>query len=116
VAKKKLISRIRDVDDMVNLLTGKRIHNLVARAIDLFGNELGNDNGEQSAEAVLKQLNSPYRVLGVREDADDLVVKASYRSLMKKYHPDSGTAPDNDKASKINDSYAEICKLRGIGK
>lgn len=37
-----------------------------------------------------------YKTLGIERDADDAAIKTAYRSLAKKYHPD--TNPDNEKA------------------
>jgi curved DNA-binding protein CbpA len=30
----------------------------------------------------------PYRILGVSHDAEDVVIRAAYRALMQRYHPD----------------------------
>jgi DnaJ-class molecular chaperone len=29
-----------------------------------------------------------YRILGVLDDAEDIVIKAAYRALAQRYHPD----------------------------
>jgi curved DNA-binding protein CbpA len=39
----------------------------------------------------LKTLNY-YSILGVRHDADDVVIAAAYRALAKKYHPDTSSS------------------------
>ena len=33
-------------------------------------------------------MENPYKVLGVRENASEAEVKAAYKELVKKYHPD----------------------------
>ena len=55
-------------------------------------------------------MNDPYRVLGVSPNASDEEVKAAYRKLAKKYHPDLN--PGNETAAKrmneINAAYDQI--------
>jgi DnaJ-class molecular chaperone len=45
-----------------------------------------------------------YDVLNVSAEAEPVVIEAAYRALMKKYHPDQGTAapPDAPSAASIN--------------
>ena len=50
-----------------------------------------------------------YRILGVLEDAEDIVIKAAYKALAQKYHPDKyqGDAKHADERMKeINKAYA----------
>lgn len=50
-----------------------------------------------------------YDVLGVSPTADDVVVTAAYRALMRKYHPDvSGAIEAGSKAALINEAYAAL--------
>lgn len=63
-------------------------------------------------------MRDPYYVLGVSEDSDDEEIKAAYRELAKRYHPDNYT-DDNplkelaeEKMQEINAAYEEIQKER----
>ena len=47
-----------------------------------------------------------YRVLGILPNAPDEVIKAVYRALAKKYHPDAGGDPDRFRA--ISDAYSVL--------
>ena len=65
-------------------------------------------------------MNDPYKVLGVRPDATDDEVKAAYRELAKKYHPDNyGDNPLSDlaqeKMQEINEAYDAIIRMRRQG-
>lgn len=63
--------------------------------------------------------DSPYRVLGVDEDASDIEIEQAYRRLISQYHPDRlvGVAEDlrrkaEKKAAEINRAYDRIRELR----
>ncbi len=62
----------------------------------------------------------PYEVLGIRPTATDDEVKAAYRALARKYHPDnyadnplSGLA--EEKMQEINEAYDAIVRMRKQG-
>jgi len=65
------------------------------------------------------ERDTPYRVLGLAEDATDAEVEQAYRRLIGQYHPDKlvGVAEDlrrqaEDKAAAINAAYERIKQLR----
>ena len=62
-------------------------------------------------------MDDPYRVLGVASTATDDEVKAAYRKLAKKYHPDlnAGSAESEAMMKKINEAYTEIMNIRKGG-
>jgi len=65
-------------------------------------------------------MADPYKILGVSPSAGDDEVKAAYRDLARKYHPDSYV--DNpladlasEKMKEINDAYDKIVTMRKGG-
>ncbi len=51
-----------------------------------------------------------YQVLQVQPDADLEVIKAAYRSLSKKYHPDlNSTAQAEEQMKLLNEAYNAVC-------
>ena len=66
-------------------------------------------------------MSDPYKVLGVSPSATDEEVKAAYRELAKKYHPDNyANSPlaefANEKMKEINEAYDTIVSQRRGGK
>ena len=62
-------------------------------------------------------MNDPYKTLGVSPDATDDEIKAAYRNLARKYHPDKYRDSDlaemaGEKMKEINAAYDEIQKIR----
>lgn len=55
---------------------------------------------------VYMQVDDPYKTLGVTPEAEDAVIEAAYKSLIKKHHPDQGGKERQFK--KINTAYEQI--------
>ena len=57
-------------------------------------------------------VNDPYRVLGVPQGASDDEIKAAYKRLAKKYHPDlnDGSSEAEKKMAEINEAYDMLMK------
>ncbi len=65
-------------------------------------------------------VNDPYKVLGIQPDATDDEVKAAYRELARKYHPDNYTNNPlselaQEKMQEINEAYDTIVRMRRQG-
>ena len=107
---------VRNVDDMLYLFTGKRLKDVVGRGINIFGDQI-----TKKATSIFTGTNdvevpedSPYRVLGVHPETADFVVRAAYKSHVKRVHPDVGGDPEEFK--KIQEAYERICLEREISK
>ena len=66
-------------------------------------------------------MTDPYSILGVSPSATDEEIKAAYKSLVKKYHPDNYDDGNplkelaTEKMQQINSAYDEILRLRAGG-
>lgn len=112
---------LRNFDDMMFLVIGKRLRNIAGAAFNNFGEEVIKKASKKVSELFSGPeepelaLDSPYRVLGINPDAPDFLVKAAYKANMKKYHPD-GESPNEETAKKVNQAYERICIEREISK
>lgn len=60
-------------------------------------------------------MRDPYEVLGLSPGASDDEIKAAYRKLAKKYHPDlnGGSAEAEAKMKEVNEAYTLLIKNKG---
>ena len=60
-------------------------------------------------------MRDPYEVLGVPQTATDDEIKAAYRKLAKKYHPDlnGGSAEAEARMKEVNEAYDILIKHKG---
>jgi len=60
-------------------------------------------------------MRDPYEVLGIPQTATDDEIKAAYRKLAKKYHPDlnGGSAEAEAKMKEVNEAYNILIKHKG---
>jgi len=91
--------------------------------VDMIAGYLGVDRKDyESIRAMfVKDIDSAYKVLEITPDATDEEVKASYRKMAVKYHPDKveHLGPEIQKSAKekfqqLQAAYEEIKKRRGI--
>ncbi|SCJ67482.1 Chaperone protein DnaJ [uncultured Eubacterium sp.] len=62
-------------------------------------------------------MNNPYEVLGVKQGASEAEIKAAYKELVKKYHPDkyqNNPLADlaEEKLQEVNEAYDALMKNR----
>lgn len=108
--KANLVNHLRDVDDIVYLITGKRIKNLVVRGLELFGEDVKRKvTGEEVRD---ESPDDPYNILEVRRNASDIVVRAAFRAKAKELHSDTGAHPDAQAFQRAKEAYDAIMKLR----
>ena len=111
---KKVRSGLRNIDDVVKIVTGKRLSSITAKAVDAFGEEVAKKVKKMFNDPLEEELppDTPYRVLGVNPDAPDFLVRGAYRIFAREYHPDTGTKADPAKFIKATEAYNAIMAER----
>jgi DnaJ like chaperone protein len=80
-------------------------------------------DGEQTKEQDRQTSDDPFAILGINAKASNGDIKASYRKLIRKYHPDKFTAAGKsaetiskatEQMKRLNAAYETVCKMRGI--
>jgi len=110
MTKKTTVKFLKDVDDVMHVLTGKRIKDVAAKAAEIFGRDIV--NMLMSEAPVHLSADDPYNILEVRPDASDLVVKAVYRAKVKLLHPDNKETGNAEQFKRIQEAYDKIIQAR----
>lgn len=105
---------LRNTDDILYILTGKRLKHVAGRVVNAFGEDMAKKVTNFFAGPEEEELppDSPYFILGVHPDAMNIVVKAAYRAMAREYHPDSKINPDVKKFQAATEAYDAIMKER----
>jgi curved DNA-binding protein CbpA len=53
----------------------------------------------------MRDRKNPYETLGIRQNADQKEIRAAYRNLAKKYHPDTGDGSSAERFRAVQDAY-----------
>jgi molecular chaperone DnaJ len=53
----------------------------------------------------MPDMKNPYKTLGVSQNADQREIRAAYRNLAKKYHPDTGEGSSAERFRAVQDAY-----------
>ncbi len=105
MVRKTVKQLIRDADDTLNIVTGRRL--------PWWGKFLLNNIRPRLLGNIVQDTqvaDDPYRVLGLHSGASMRVVKAAYRTLAMESHPDRHGDPEQFK--KVQKAYEKICKER----
>jgi len=103
---------LRNTDDILYILTGKRLKHVAGRVVNTFGEDMAKKVTNFFAGPEEEELppDSPYYILGVHPDAMDIVVKAAYRALVRQTHPDAGGK--SEEFIKVQKAYDAIMEER----
>ena len=104
-------------------LSDGQFHEKEKDFIDTIASYIGIRSADQiSIRAMfVKAKKSAYKILEISEEASKDEIKAAYRKMAKKYHPDKlhHLGPDfqkdaQEKFKKVNDAYETLKKLKGF--
>lgn len=105
-----LLGLMRDIDVVIRDLSGKTAREHLAA----LWRERGTPYLEELQKGrLLDPLEEEYAVLGLVPCANDEVVRAAYKAMMKQHHPDI-EGGDEEIAKKLNEAYEKICIARGM--
>ena len=107
MARRKLSSLLKELDEISKALSGRDIPSWAKQAFE----ELR--QAKPSEELPETKVEVPYAVLGLDPNCIPSDIVSRYRALAKKFHPD-GTHPNVERFKQITAAYEEICLERGI--
>lgn len=64
---------------------------------------------QQAAARKINKTTDYYEILGIERSADEVVIKAAYRKMALKFHPDKNHAPEAEEAfKKVSEAYTTL--------
>lgn len=110
MTKGNIVTDFQKLDNVIFTLTGKRVKQILPKAVEYFGTMAAEKFLRDAQEAI--DPESPYKVLGVRSDADDFIIEAVYKNLAKLYHPDNLVQGNEARFKEIQAAYDKIQEMR----
>ncbi len=104
---KDIRATIKRADRIIFDLTGTHIRTVVKKGINLASEAISRRVFEET-----ESVEALYSVLGVRQEAPDIIVRAAFRALTREYHPDTGVHPDTAKYQQVVEAYRDIMLVR----
>lgn len=105
---RKGVRKLKDVDDIIRIFTGKRIGDHAQWIFGLIREDIESKvaGGEKETDKIPE--TGPYAVLHCRPGCNNDVLKYRFRSLVRELHPDSGKFPDPAQYQKVVEAYNTI--------
>lgn len=105
--KGKVKEVVKEIDDVLHVLTGHRIPYWGEKAWGKIG-----PKAYREEIAPTQAAHDPYAILGIDRNARPSDIVSRYRELANQYHPDHGG--DVEKFKRIQNAYEDICRERNI--
>jgi len=106
--RRSLNSILRDLDDISQTLTGRRIPYWTRLGWEELRRPRANKQiSYQAAE-------DPYKILGLDPSCIPSDIIYTYRQLARKYHPDNRETGNEALFKKVTAAYEKLCLERGI--
>ncbi len=112
--RKGILSALRTVDGICKLTTGKKLSQVIAQGVEVFGQDVWKKVENHAVPP--DPLQAEYDLLMVHPDSPDFLVKGAFRYWTRETHPDTAKTPDSKKYQAITEAYNKIMAARSKAK